>query len=71
MMGYDTGYYFLLAISNYGKDLAEHINEITFSPIQTGFRFERVNNWGGMVNKKYYFIHYRPDFLIEKIEFDK
>lgn len=71
MMGYDTGYYFLLAASKYGKDMAENINNIEFNPIQTGFKFERVNNWGGMVNKKFYFIHYRPDFLIEKIDFDK
>ena len=71
MLGYDTGYYFLLAASTYGKDMAENINDIEFTPIQTGFNFERVNNWGGMVNKKFYFIHYRPDFLIEKINFEK
>ena len=71
MLGYDTGFFFLLAASKYGKSMSKHIHEITFKPIQTGFKFERVNNWGGFVNKKIYFIHYTPEYIIEKIDFDK
>ncbi len=71
MLGYDTGYVFLLAISKYGTDMPLHINNISFTPIQTGFKFERVNNWGGMVNKKIYFVNYSPDYIIKKIDFDK
>lgn len=71
MLGYDTGYFFLLAASKYGKELPERINELEFSPVQTGFKFERVNNWGGLINKKLYFIHYTRDYNIEKIDFDK
>lgn len=71
MLGYDTGYVFLLAISKFGNDMAKRINQISFTPVQTGFKFERVNNWGGMVNKKIYFVHYTPEYTIEKIDFDK
>ena len=71
MLGYDTGYYFLLAASKYGKNMADNINKVTFTPIQTGFKFERVNNWGGFVNKKIYFVHYTPEYKVEKIDFDK
>lgn len=71
MLGYDTGYVFLLAISKFGTDMPDRINQVSFTPVQTGFKFERVNNWGGMVNKKIYFIHYTPDYNIEKIDFDK
>ncbi len=71
MLGYDTGYYFLLAASKYGKDMSDNINKVTFTPIQTGFKFERVNNWGGFVNKKIYFVHYTPEYKVEKIDFDK
>lgn len=71
MLGYDTGYTFLKAISKYGNEMPDKINSIETEPIQTGFKFERVNNWGGMVNKKIYIIHYSPDFTIEKIDFDK
>lgn len=71
MLGYDTGYVFLLAISKFGNDMPQRINQVSHVPIQTGFKFERVNNWGGMVNKKIYFIHYTPDYKIVKIDFDK
>ena len=71
MLGYDTGYFFLLAASKFGKELPERINELEFTPVQTGFKFERVNNWGGLINKKVHFIHYTRDYNIEKIDFDK
>ena len=71
MLGYDTGYVFLLAISKFGNDMHKRINQVSYTPVQTGFKFERVNNWGGMVNKKIYFIHYTPEYKIERIDFDK
>lgn len=71
MLGYDTGYFFLLAASKYGKEMPERINSTEFSPVQTGFKFDRVSNWGGLVNKKIYFIHYTPEYKIEKIDFDR
>ncbi len=71
MLGYDTGYIFLLAISKYGNNMPESINKVSFTPVQTGFKFERVNNWGGMVNKKIYFVRYTPEYTINKIDFDK
>lgn len=69
MLGYDTGYYMLLAISMYGKEMADNINNVGYTPIQTGFHFERIEEWGGMVNKKAYFIHYTRNYSIEKIDF--
>lgn len=71
MLGYDTGFYFLLAASKYGKAMADNIHKVAFTPIQTGFKFQRVNNWGGFVNKKIYFVHYTPEYKVEKIDFDK
>ena len=68
MLGYDTGYYFLLATSIYGEQLADKINELEYAPIQTGFLFERLKN-GAMINKNINFIHYTPEYRIEKIEF--
>lgn len=69
MLGYDTGYFFLLATSIYGEMLDEKINSLKYSPIQTGFIFERLKN-GAMINKKINFIHYTPDYRIEKIDFE-
>ena len=36
----------------------------------TGFMFERLNK-GAMINKKVNFIHYTPEYRIEKIDFEQ
>jgi hypothetical protein len=70
MLGYDTGYYFLLAASKYGKNMADNINNVTFTPIQTGFKFERVNNWGGFINRKVFFVNFTKNFELIKLDFE-
>jgi LysM repeat protein len=69
--GYDTAYYFLKGLSKYGKRLDNNLNKIRTNPVQMGFKFERVNNWGGFINRKIYFVHFSNDFKVEKIDFDK
>ena len=39
-------------------------------PIQTGFKFQRVNNWGGFINKKVFFVHFTKNFELVKLDFD-
>lgn len=69
--GYDTGYYFLKGLSMFGKDFENHLNELSTDPVQMGFKFERVNNWGGFINRKVFFVHFSNDYKVEKIDFDK
>jgi len=69
--GYDTGYYFLKGLSMFGKDFENHLNELNTDPVQMGFKFERVNNWGGFINRKVFFVHFSNDYKVEKIDFDK
>lgn len=69
--GYDTGYYFLKGIATYGKDFENHLNEIKTDPVQMGFKFERVNNWGGFINRKVFLVHFSNEYKVEKIDFDK
>ena len=69
--GYDTGYYFLKGLATYGKDFENHLNEIQTNPVQMGFKFERVNNWGGFINRKVFFVHFSNEYKVEKIDFDK
>ena len=71
MLGYDTGYFFLLAASLYGNEMHEKINETPFSPVQSDFKMERISDKDGLVNNKFFFIHFSPDYWIEKIDFDK
>ena len=47
------------------------MNELETNPVQMGFKFERVSNWGGFINRKVFFIHFSNDYKVEKIDFDK
>ena len=69
--GYDTGYYFLKGLSIYGKDFENHLETLKTHPVQMGFKFERVNNWGGFINRKVFLVHFSNDYKVEKIDFDR
>lgn len=70
MLGFDTGYFFLKALSQYGNNFEEYIRDIYVTPIQTGFKFDRVNNWGGFINKKVFFVHFTKDYELVKLDFE-
>lgn len=69
--GYDTGYYFLKGLATFGNDFESHLDELKTDPVQMGFKFERVNNWGGFINRKVFFVHFSNNYKVEKIDFDK
>ena len=63
MLGFDTGFF-------YGSELENNLPKMNLTPIQTGFKFERVNNWGGFINKKVFFIHFTKNFELVKLDFE-
>ena len=70
MLGFDTGYYFLKGLSQYGTTFEENLNRFNVSSIQTGFKFQRVNNWGGFINRKVFFVHFTKNYELLKLDFD-
>lgn len=70
ILGFDIAYYFLKAMHQYGNDMESHLPEIKYIPLQTGFKFERVNNWGGFINRKVFFVHFSRDYNLQTIDFD-
>ena len=70
MLGFDTAYFFLKGLARYGNHLEEEMNNMTLNPIQTGFKFERVNNWGGFINRKVFFIRFTKDYELIKLDFE-
>lgn len=70
MLGFDTGYYFLKGLSMYHDQFEQKIGQLKVTEIQTGFNFQRVSNWGGLINKRIFFVHYTPDFELLKMIFD-
>ena len=71
MLGYDTGYFFLLAASLYGNQMHENIERVPFNPVQSDFKFERISEKDGFINRKFFFIHFCPEYYIDKMDFDQ
>jgi LysM repeat protein len=70
MLGFDTGFFFLSGLSRYGSAFEEKMGEMNPVPIQTGFKFERVNNFGGFINRKVFFVHFTRNYELIKLDFD-
>ncbi len=70
ILGFDIAYYFLKALHLYGTDMEHRLSEMRYVPLQTGFKFERVNNWGGFINRKVFFVHFSDDYKLQTIDFD-
>ena len=70
MLGFDIGYFFLKGLSQQGNKLEDNLDRVKVVPIQTGFKFERVNNWGGFINRKIFFVHFSQDYELIKLDFE-
>lgn len=70
MLGFDTGYFFLRGLSRYGSAFEKNMQELDLVPIQTGFKFQRVNNWGGFINKKVFFVRFTKNYELVKLDYD-
>lgn len=70
MLGFDTAYFFLSGLANYGTGFESNVSGMNIPTIQTGLKFERVNNWGGFINKKVFFIHLTKGHELIKMDFD-
>jgi LysM repeat protein len=68
MLGFDTGMFFISAIHKYGTNFEGNIQNLTYPSIQTGFHFERVNNWGGFINTNLYIVRFNRNFVITRTE---
>ena len=68
MWGYDTALYFLTALQRNGLNFEQKINDVDVSTIQFPYYFERLNNWGGLINGALYLVHYDQNGSISKTE---
>ncbi|MDR1357347.1 MAG: LysM peptidoglycan-binding domain-containing protein [Tannerellaceae bacterium] len=61
LFGFDTGMFFLDAVYNYGVNFEANLSKVNYKSLQTGFKFYRVNNWGGFVNMNLFIVHYNRE----------
>lgn len=66
ILGYDTGLFFLGAIRQCGIHFEDHFDKVRYKSIQTGFHFERVNNWGGFINTNIFIVQYKNDNTVTR-----
>ncbi len=71
MLGFDTGMYFFKAMCFYGSNFENNLKRTDYQSIQTGFHFERVNNWGGFINTNLFIVHYNKDFTITRLQLNE
>lgn len=67
-LGYDAGLFFLTALNKYGSNFDKETNRITVPTIQSAIHFDKNNPLGGYVNKGLYFVNYKINSDIEKID---
>lgn len=65
LLGFDTGMYFLKALGSNNNDFNK--TKFEYNGIQNDFKFDRVSNWSGFINKSIYFIHFTPYLTIERV----
>ena len=70
MLGFDTAFFFLQGLHKYGSNFEENMNQMEVTPIQTGFKFERANNWGGFINRKVFFVNFTKNYELIKLDFE-
>ena len=70
MLGFDTAFFFLQGLHRYGSNMEDNMNQMQITPIQTGFKFDRVNNWGGFINRKVFFVHFTKNYELIKLDFE-
>jgi LysM repeat protein len=68
LFGYDLGMFFISAIHSFGTHFENNIRQVNHKSLQNGFRFERVNNWGGFMNTNLFMVNYKRDFTITRAE---
>jgi len=64
LYGYDTGMYLIKTLAEQGN-IDE--NAPLYRGIQTSFKFERLSNWSGYVNRSFDIVHFAPEMTIEKM----
>lgn len=68
LWGYDTGLFFMTALSRYGTRFERDIQKVRVNSRQFAFHFERMNNWGGFINSGLFFIYYDTNGRITKTD---
>lgn len=68
LTGFDHAYFFLRGLNKYGETFDGAAGRFGYPAVQTPLKFERIGN-GGLQNRAFMFVHYRPDHQIETLNY--
>lgn len=68
MSGFDHALFFLRGLWKYGKTFDGADGRFGYQPVQNPLKFERIGN-GGLRNRSFMFVHYKPDYTIETVNY--
>ena len=68
LAGFDHALFFLRGLHKYGKTFDGAAGRFGYQPVQNPLKFERIGN-GGLQNRSYMFVHYKPDHTIETVNY--
>lgn len=68
LAGFDHALFFLRGLHKYGKTFDGAVGRFGYQPTQNPLKFERIGN-GGLQNRSYMFVHYKPDHTIETVNY--
>ncbi|MDR1090068.1 MAG: LysM peptidoglycan-binding domain-containing protein [Prevotella sp.] len=71
-LGYDAGLFFLTALKQYGSEFESDLTKIKVQTLQSAINFKHTNGkGGGYINNGLYFVHYKTNSSIEKVDISK
>lgn len=71
-LGYDAGLFFLTALKQYGSEFESNLTRMKVQTLQSAINFEHANGkGGGYINNGLYFVHYKTNSVIEKVDISK
>lgn len=68
LTGFDHAVFFLRGLHKYGATFDGAAGRFGYQPVQTPLKFERIGN-GGLQNRAFMFVHYKPNDQIETINY--
>jgi len=68
ILGFDHAYFFLKGFHRYGKNFDGAAGRFGYTAVQTPLKFEHIGN-GGLQNRTFMFVHYRPDRRAELLAY--
>lgn len=67
--GFDHAQFFIRGMKKYGEAFSGMKSQVSYTPVQTGLKFERATASGGMQNCAFMLIHYKNDGGTETINY--